>query len=235
MADQRIPVAGLGLVFGALILWLSVPRVVASALLAMRDPVIMQMDAGAPVSKGDLLGLIASRELALDWVEERESHDERGTALAELAFQEELQSAGQRNAVEHAVRAIGAGLAAAPAAPEDWMQLGYLLVLRDGDPNRKAAEALLLSIRTGAFQAPDSLHRRLFWSLSHWELYDETERERIGSQIRLAWRVTPDDVAGLAAHVPVFVAPIAAALEKLPGARERFVAALAGATSDPDE
>ena len=52
------------------------------------------------------------------------------------------------------------------------MQLGYLLVLLDGEPNRAAAEALLFSIRTGPFQAPDFLRRRLFWSLAHWEFYD---------------------------------------------------------------
>jgi hypothetical protein len=230
MARQRRLVAGLTLLLGALILWLALPRVVASALLAMRDPVIGQMDADAPVSEAEFLGLIASRELALGWVEDRETHDERGTALARLAFLEEPQSAAQRALLERAVNAIRAGLAIAPAAPNDWMQLGYLLILLEGDPNRKAAEALLISMRTGAFQAPDFLGRRLFWSLAHWTLYDQEEQRQVGEQIRLAWSVGPDDLADLALQVPEFAAPIASALKQVPGAREQFAAALAIAT-----
>ena len=60
--------AGLALLLGALILALALPRVLASALLALRDPVMQRMDAGEQVSPAELLGLIASRELALGWV-----------------------------------------------------------------------------------------------------------------------------------------------------------------------
>ena len=196
----------------------------------MRDPVIERMDAGERVSEAELLGLIASRELALAWVEDRETQDERGTALAELAFREESRSAAQRATLARAVRAIETGLAVAPAAPKDWMQLGYLLVLLEGDPNRRAAEALLISMRTGAFQAPDTLQRRLFWTLSHWAFYDDQERRLIEDQVRLAWQVAPGALADLALHVPEFSAPIAAALETDPGVFEQFVAALAFAT-----
>ena len=227
---QRSFGAGLALLLGALILWLALPRLVASALLAMRDPVIQRMDTGEQVPEAELLGLIASRELALGWVEDRETHDEHGTALAQLAFREEPQSAAQKATLGRAIRAIRAGLAVAPAAPKDWMQLGYLLVLLEGDTNRKAAEALLVSIRTGAFQAPDFLRRRLFWSLAHWPFYDGEERRWMGDQIRAAWRVAPGELADLALHVPDFFAPIASALERIAGAREQFVAALAFAT-----
>jgi hypothetical protein len=227
---QRSSVAGVALLLGALLLWLAVPRVLASVLLAMRNPVIQQMDAGERVSDAGLLGLIASRELALGWLEDRETHDELGTALARLAFREEPQSAAQRATLERAVGALQAGLAVAPAAPRDWLQLGYLLVLLEGDINRRAAEALLVSMRTGALQTPDVLGRRLFWSLAHWTFYDAEERRQIGNQIRLAWRVAPGELADLALHVPEFFAPIASALEKVPGARERLVAAIAFAT-----
>ena len=132
--------------------------------------------------------------------------------------------------LEGAVGATRAGLAVAPADPKDWMQLGYLLVLLEGDPNRRAARALLVSIRTGAFQAPDFLRRRLFWSLAHWAFYDAEERRQINDQVRLVWRVAPGELADLALHVPEFFAPIASALEKVPGAREQFVAALAFAS-----
>ena len=230
VVQRRGLVAGLIFLLGALILSLALPRLLASALLAMRDPVIQQMDAGERVSKAGLLGLVASRELALEWAVDRETHDERGTALAKLAFEEETRSAAQRATLGRAVSALRAGLALAPAAPKDWMQLGYLLVLLEGDPNRRAAGALLLSIRTGAFQAPDFLGRRLFWALAHWAFYDEQEREVIGGQVRLAWEVAPGEVADLALHVPDFFAPIASALEKAPGAHEQFTAALAFAT-----
>jgi hypothetical protein len=227
---QRSLAAGLALLLGALILWLALPRLLASALLALREPVVQQMDAGERVSEAEILGLIASRELALSWVEDRESHDERATALAELAFWGELQSADERTMLERAIGATRAGLAVAPADPRDWMQLAYLLVLLEGDTNRQAAEALLVSLRTGAFQAPDFLRRRLFWSLAHWELYDDEERRQIGDQIRLAWRVAPGELADLALDLPDFFAPISSALETVPGAREQFVAALAFAT-----
>lgn len=223
-------VAGTALLLGALILWLALPRLLASSLLALRDPVIEQMVAGERVSAAELLGVMASRELALSWVEDRETHNERGTALTSLAFREEPQSAGRSAMLERAVGAIRAGLALAPGDPKDWMQLGYLLVLLEGDTNRAAAEALLMSIRTASFEAPGFLNRRLFWSLAHWTLYDEEERRQVGDQVRLAWRVAPGEVADLALDVPEFFTPIASSLEKLPGAQEQFVAALAFAT-----
>lgn len=218
--------AGLALLLGVLTLWLALPRLVASALLSMRAPVIEQIDAGEAVADVELRGLIASRELALGWVADRATHEERGTALAWLAYQEEPRSAAQKAMLERAVDAIGAGLAAAPAAPKDWMQLAYLLVLLEGDTNRRAAEALLISIRTGPFQAPDFLRTRLFWALAHRDFYAAPERRQIDRQIRLAWRVAPGDLVDLARYVPGFAAPIATALDPLAGAREQLVAAL---------
>lgn len=213
-----------------LILGLALPRFVASALLALRDPLIQRIDAGERVSKAELLGLIASRELALGWVEDRETHDEQGTALARLAFAEEPQSDAQRVTLARAVAATRAGLAVAPADPRDWMQLGYLLVLLDGDTNRKAAQALLVSMRTGPLQAPAFLQRRLFWSLVHWTFYDDEEQRQIGDQIRLAWRIAPGRLADLALYGPEFLDPIASALEEVPAAHQQLVAALAFAT-----
>lgn len=227
---RRSLAAALALLLGGLILWLAVPRVVASGLLALRAPVIQRMDAGEPVSEPELLGLIASRELALSWVEDRDTHDERGTALAELAFRGEPRSAAESGALEAAIGATRAGLALAPADPKDWTQLGYLLVLLRGDPNREAAEALLFSIRTGPFQAPDFLRRRLFWSLVHWTFYEAEERRQISDQIRLLWRVAPGGLADLALDVPEFFDPLASALEEVPGARDQLVSALAFAT-----
>jgi hypothetical protein len=151
-------------------------------------------------------------------------------ALTALAFREEPQSAARSAMLERAVHATRAGLAVAPADPKDWMQLAYLLVLLEGDTSRAAAEALLMSMRTGAFAAPEFLNRRLFWSLAHWAFYDEEERGQVGDQVRLAWRVAPGALADLALDVPAFFAPIASSLENDPGAQERFVAALAFAT-----
>jgi hypothetical protein len=229
-ALRRCFAACLALLTGGLILSLAVPRMLASAWLASRDPVIEQMDAGEGVSKSELLGLIASREIALSWVADRDAHDERATALAQLAFRGERQSATERTILESAVEATRAGLALAPADPKDWMQLGYLLVLLDGGPNRSTAEALLASMRTGAFEAPDFMRRRLFWSLAHWAFYDERERRQINDQIRLIWRVAPGELADLALHVPSTFVPIASALDEDAGARDIFLAAVAFAT-----
>jgi hypothetical protein len=190
-------IAGLALLLGALILWLAVPRVVASALLAMRDPVVERTDEGEQVSDAELLSLIASRELALSWVEDRESHAERATAIAKLAFQQAPEGAAREATLKRAVDALRAGLALAPADPRGWMQLAYLLVLLDGDTSRQAARALLVSIRTGAFEATGFLNRRLFWSLAHWSLFDDAERRQIGDQIRLVWQLTPGELTEL--------------------------------------
>jgi hypothetical protein len=228
--DRRSLAAGLALLLGGLILWLAVPRVAASVLLALRDPVIERMDAGEPVSEPELLGVIASRELALSWVEDRDTHDERGTALAELAARGESQSPAERAALERAIGATRAGLVLAPADPRDWMQLAYLLVLLEGDPHRDSAEALQFSIRTGSFEAPDFLKRRLFWCLAHWTFFDDEERRQINNQIRLVWRIAPGGLAELALHLPEFFAPIAAALEEVPGAQDALLGAVAFAT-----
>jgi hypothetical protein len=226
---QRRWVGGLTLLLGVVILWLALPRVFASALLAARDPVIGRMVAGERVAETELLGLLASRELALGWVEDRDIHNERGTALTSLAF-EQVEGAGRTALLERAVDALRAGLAVAPADPKDWMQLGYLLVLLEGDITPKAAPAFLFSIRTGAFQAPDLIRDRLFWALAHWAFYDEQERRQIGEQIRLAWRAAAGEVADLALYGPEFLAPIASALEEVPAAAEQFLAAVAFAT-----
>jgi hypothetical protein len=213
----------LALFLGALILWLALPRVVASALLAMRDPVVERTDEGEQVSDAELLSLIASRELALGWVEDRETHAERATALAKLAFQQAPESAAQTARLKQAADALRTALSLAPADPRGWMQLAYLLVLLQGDTSRKAAQGLLISIRTGAFLTPEFLNRRLFWSLAHWSFYDDEERRQIGDQIRLVWRITPGELTELAREIPDFFAPIAAALEQ--GAREQFLSA----------
>jgi hypothetical protein len=222
-------IGGLTLLFGVLILWLAVPRIFASALLVLRDPVIERMVAGERVSEAELLGLMASRELALGWVEDRDTHNERGTALTSLAFEQAERAAGTAM-LERAVDAIRAGLAVAPADPKDWVQLAHLLVLLEGDLKRQAAEALLFSMRIGAFQAPDLVRRRLYWALAHWTFYDESERRQIGEQIRLAWRAAPGELADLALYGPEFLGPIASALEEVPDARQSFLAALAFAT-----
>ena len=106
------------------------------------------------------------------------------------------------------------------------MQLGYLLVLLEGDVTPEAARAFLFSIRTGALQAPDFLRRRLFWTLAHWTFYDQEERRQIGEQVRLAWRVAPGGLADLALYGAEFLAPIAAALEEDPTAHGQFRARL---------
>jgi hypothetical protein len=226
-------VAGLALVLGALILSLALPRLLASALMAMRDPVIQQIDAGAPVAQAELLGLSASRELALGWVEDREAYGERAMALAQLALQSAPEDGARRALLERAVAALRAGLAAAPADPRHWVQLAHLLVLLEGDLNRQAAAALLFSMQVGAYQAPDLIRRRLFWALAHWTFYDEQERRQIGEQIRLAWRAAPGEVADLALYNPEFQAPIESALEDVPEAEQQFLAAVAFATPLP--
>ena len=78
--QQRLLPAGLALLLGGLVLWLAVPRLLASGLLALRDPVLQQMDAGERVPEAELLGLLGSRDLARSWVGLRGAQEGGGTA-----------------------------------------------------------------------------------------------------------------------------------------------------------
>ena len=105
------------------------------------------------------------------------------------------------------------------------MQLGYLLVLLDGEPNRPAAEACCSRSGPEPSQAPDFLRRRLFWSLAHWDLYDEEDRRQVDEQIRLAWRTAPGELADLTLDVLQFFARWPPPWKRF-RPRDRFVAAL---------
>lgn len=149
------------------------------------------------MTAADLQALIASRRLALAWGEGSEMHADLAAAHLTLSEREEPDSEHERVLLERAVDATQAGLALAPADPRGWLQLGYLSALLSG-PHRTSAEALLLSMRTGPYDAPGFLQMRLHLALLHWGLLDVAEREQVERQVSALWDSAPFAVVDLA-------------------------------------
>ncbi len=201
------------LIAGALLL-AAVPRVVAAFWLWLRAPVMDLVTYQEPVRKGDLYGLIASRELALDWVDAGATHDEMAAALAVLAALEEPASGAERALLGRALAETEASLARAPADPRGWARLAYLRSLLTAAPDPQAARALQLSLRTGPYERPDFLTLRLYLLLLNWPVMTGPERARTAGQMQLLWQEAPDELVNLARE---------------PGFTDRMVAALAAA------
>ncbi len=214
--------ACLAILLGGAILALAVPRVGASFWLGLRDYEAELGHTGLLVSESGLRGLIASRELALGWVESRGAHVDVAEALELLAADAEPEGAAKRGLLERAIGEMQAGLALAPAGSRDWLRLAYLTALLNGrDP--RAAEAVQLAIRTSPYDAPEFLAWRLDLSLYLWPLFDDAaERQRIERQIRLAWEEAPEELAGLALDAPEYRAVIYSALDEFPQLQQRL-------------
>jgi hypothetical protein len=215
------------LVAGALFL-VAVPRVVAAFWLWLRAPVMDSVSYQEPVQKGDLYGLIASRELALDWVDAGATHDEMATALSILASLEEPESEAERALLRRALAETEASLARAPADPRGWARLAYLRSLLTAAPDPQAARALQLSLRTGPYERPDFLTLRLYLLLLNWPVMTGPERARAAGQMQLLWQEAPDELVTLALE-PGFTDRMVAALAAAPRQRSDLLDAMRGA------
>jgi hypothetical protein len=213
--------ACLAVLVGGTILALAVPRLGAAFWLGLRNYEAELINAGLPVSESELHGLIASRELALAWIEAREAHDDLAAALALLASMREPESAAERELLERAVQETRTGLALAPADPRGWLQLAYLTTMLDRR-SQQAVEALQFSILIGPYDSPEFLALRLDLALSHWALFDEAARRQLEEQVRLLWQEAPGEIALLALDEPDYFGPIASVLEGLAGAQQRL-------------
>ncbi len=193
---------------------LAVPRVMAAFWLWLRAPVMERVIYQEPVSKTDLYGLMASRELALRWLGSSEAYGDLAAALTLLASSEPPESETGRALLERAIAASEAGLARGPADPRSWTRLAYLRTLLEAEPDRQAAQALELSLRSGRYDQPDFMALRLDLILLHWPVMPDAARARVGDQLQLIWREAPDEVVRLALEAgstDIILAALAAA------------------------
>jgi hypothetical protein len=199
----------------------------ASFWLWLRAPVMDLVNYQEPVSAPDLYGLIASRELALDWIQAGGSYSDLAAARTLLASSAQPGSEKERDLLERAIAATAAGLARAPADPRGWTRLAYLRTLLKSEPDPQAAQALQLSLQSGRYQRPDFLTLRLYLLLLQWPLLPDAGRARIGDQIQLLWREAPDQLVRLAREVG-FTDLILAALADAPIVRSDFLDTVRG-------
>jgi hypothetical protein len=214
--------ACLGILLGGALLVLAGPRVMASFWLWLRAPVVDRVNYEEPVSAPDLYGLIASRELALGWIQAGATYSDLAAALTVLASFEQSGGEKERQLLERAIVATEAGLARAPADPRSWTRLAYLRTLLKSEPDPQAAQALQLSLQSGPYQRPDFLSLRLYLLLVQWPLIPDAGRARIGDQIELLWREAPDQLVRLAREAG-FTDLILAALADAPIVKSDFL------------
>jgi hypothetical protein len=212
---------------GALILALAVPRTLAAFWLWLRAPVMDLVIYQEPVSKTDLYGLIASRELALGWIDGSEANGDLAAALTVLASFERPEGEKERELLRRATAATEAGLARAPADPRGWTRLAYLRTLRAAAPDPRAAQALALSLATGRYDEADFLALRLHLMLLQGPLLPASARAEIGDQSRLLWQEAPGQLVELALE-PGFPDIILAALADAPAVRSQLLDAMRG-------
>jgi hypothetical protein len=219
--------ACLAVVLGAAIMALAVPRGMAAFWLWLRAPAMDRVTYGDPMSASDLYGLIASRELALRWVDSSEPYSDLASALMVLASLEEPESDKERALLERAIDAAEAGLARAPADPRGWTRLAYLRTLLGSAPDRQAAQALALSLRSGRYDEPEFLAQRLHLILLHWPMMPAPARASLADQIRLVWQGAPEELTGLALE-PGLPDTVIAALADAPVLRSQLLDAMRG-------
>jgi hypothetical protein len=195
VGTSKLAVSALSLALGGLLLFLSVPRVVAEFLMLPGNRVLTMVQKGTTPSERDLAIFIASRERSLAWVDSGRSRTD--LALAELLLAErEVAGARHHELVEQAVRSMRAGLALAPANPYAWNRISFA-ALGAGVPSDRIASLVEMSIRAGPVE-PELVFGRLALCFMEWPSFGSSSRGLLEEQVRLAWHQSPDRLAVLA-------------------------------------
>jgi hypothetical protein len=192
---SKLVVSGLLLALGGLLLFLSVPRIVAEFLMLPGNRVLTMLQKGTTPSERDLAIFITSRERSLAWADSGRSRTD--LALAQLLLAErEVGGTRYNDLMGQAVQSMRVGLALAPANPYAWTRMSFA-ALGTGVPSGSVAPLIEMSIRTGPVE-PDLIFARLGLCFLEWPYFGSSSRALLEEQVRLAWHQSHDRLAVLA-------------------------------------
>jgi tetratricopeptide (TPR) repeat protein len=150
---------------GATLLWLAVPRLVASLQLLAGDPGMALLEQGRLLTPDAYQRIIASREAALAWVPDPEGLIDLGVVHLSLAQATEPRAGRRLELLSRAGHYLRAGLAQAPVDAHAWTYLAFIDTTI-GD-HESAARALRLSLQSGPYE-PDLILPRAALGLANW-------------------------------------------------------------------
>lgn len=185
------------LLLGGLLVGLSVPRLMAEIALLPGNHLLDAVQRGARLGAGDLQKLIATQRRALAWTGSARIRIDLASAEISAVDNEPGGSASDNQTMARAIEDLRAGLVQAPADPEAWTRAAYAGIA-EGQPARQIVPILAMAIETAPI-APGLIFPRLELCLVEWPYLSEAVRALVDEQIRIAWRQSPEHLAGLAA------------------------------------
>ena len=214
-------IPGLGL--ASALLFLAVPRVVASVLKAPAFSAVLAAHRGTPQPAGRLDQAAGYLESAARWETSGRLRTDLGYLRLLQAMQADPADPQKAELARRAAGALREGLLRAPARPHSWVRLAAARTIEDG-PNPEVAALLAQSLEAGAFVGEITL-ARLELLLRTWDHLRPGPRRSTGKQIRFAWehdRAGLIEVARRSGRAPI----VRFALRPIPGALDQFDAAL---------
>jgi hypothetical protein len=201
------------------IIWLGMPRLVASALKAPAQASLVRIQAGKTPTSSELERAVAHLKRAHVWEASAQLRSEIGFLRLLDAFQldpsDETRSAKARLAAEFFTES----LYLSPARPHPWVRLAYAREL-EGSTGAELSRLLQQSVAVGPFVGEIALVR-LNLLLKHWGSLSPDLRLYTFSQIRYMWASDRSFVleAGKRTSKPHI---IRFALRTVPGAIDQF-------------
>lgn len=191
---------GLGAVaVAALLLAQGVPRLIAAAYTAPYDQTLRDLgEARRPrqITAAELSMAAESRREALGWFDSAQTRSEFAAARMMQASLDNYEGTRGKILLDQSIQAHSDALARRPADAHAWTRLARLILVRDGlTPG--LVPYLRMAIRT-APSDPRLVLARLDLAFLAWPMMDNTTREMIAEQIRIAARINTKSLAKLA-------------------------------------
>ncbi len=192
---RTLPVAGLTVLVGAILLYLGVPPTIDAIWMHSGDRTLRAIQAQETVSNERAEDLIEALDRSLFLVES-------GRKWTDLGLAQLLRSArttGHTESRELLVQArasLREGSALGPANGFAWTRLAYTETLISG-PSVEVARILEMAILTTPFH-PRLLFIRLQLCFLAWPYFDQEDRALVLQQVRHAWREAPGKLVDLA-------------------------------------
>ncbi len=215
---RTLPVAGLTVLVGAILLYLGVPPTIDAIWRYSGDRTLRAIQAQETVSNEEVEDLIEVLDRSLFLVES-------GRKWTDLGLAQLLRSARITGQTESRELLVGAraslreGSALGPANGFAWTRLAYVETLISG-PSAEVARILEMAILTAPFD-PRLLFFRLQLCFLAWPYFDQEARDLVLQQVRHAWREAPGQLVDLAVAAER-VDVVRAALSRSPDDLEHF-------------